>query len=35
MRTSLRREGCASANSVRFAALETDGSITVGLRFDR
>jgi uncharacterized membrane protein YcaP (DUF421 family) len=29
---ALRREGCTSLSRVRFAVLETDGSITVGLR---
>jgi uncharacterized membrane protein YcaP (DUF421 family) len=28
---ALRREGCSSLNSVRFAVLETDGSITLGV----
>jgi uncharacterized membrane protein YcaP (DUF421 family) len=32
---ALRREGCTSLSRVRFAVLENDGSITVGLRFDR
>jgi uncharacterized membrane protein YcaP (DUF421 family) len=32
---ALRREGCTSLSSVRYAVLETDGSITVGLRLDR
>jgi uncharacterized membrane protein YcaP (DUF421 family) len=32
---ALRREGCTSLTRVRFAVLETDGSITVGLRCDR
>jgi uncharacterized membrane protein YcaP (DUF421 family) len=31
---ALRREGCTSLSRVRFAVLETDGSITVGLRCD-
>ena len=29
---ALRREGCSSLRKVRFAFLETDGSITVGMR---
>jgi uncharacterized membrane protein YcaP (DUF421 family) len=29
---SLRREGCATLTNVRFAVLENDGSITVGLK---
>ena len=29
---ALRHEGCSSLSSVRFAVLENDGSITVGLR---
>jgi hypothetical protein len=29
---ALRREGCTSLSRVRFAVLETDGTITVGLR---
>ena len=32
---ALRREGCTSLTRVRFAFLETDGSITVGLRCRR
>jgi uncharacterized membrane protein YcaP (DUF421 family) len=32
---ALRREGCTSLSRVRYAVLETDGSITVGLRLDR
>ena len=32
---ALRREGCTSLTRVRFAVLETDGSITVGLRCRR
>jgi uncharacterized membrane protein YcaP (DUF421 family) len=32
---ALRREGCTSLTSVRFAVLENDGSITVGLRYAR
>jgi uncharacterized membrane protein YcaP (DUF421 family) len=32
---ALRREGCTSLNRVRFAVLETDGTITVGLRCKR
>ena len=32
---ALRREGCTSLTGVRFAVLETDGSITVGLRCRR
>jgi uncharacterized membrane protein YcaP (DUF421 family) len=32
---ALRREGCTSLSRVRFAVLETDGSITVGLRCNR
>jgi uncharacterized membrane protein YcaP (DUF421 family) len=32
---ALRREGCTSLSRVRFAVLETDGSITIGLRCDR
>ena len=29
---ALRREGCSSLEKVRFAVLETDGSITLGFR---
>jgi uncharacterized membrane protein YcaP (DUF421 family) len=29
---ALRREGCTSLNRVRYAVLENDGNITVGLR---
>jgi uncharacterized membrane protein YcaP (DUF421 family) len=29
---ALRREGCSSLKKVRFAVLETDGSITLGFR---
>jgi uncharacterized membrane protein YcaP (DUF421 family) len=29
---ALRREGCATLTNVRFAVLENDGSITVGLK---
>jgi uncharacterized membrane protein YcaP (DUF421 family) len=32
---ALRREGCTSLSRVRFAVLETDGTITVGLRCNR
>ena len=32
---ALRREGCASLSSVRFAVLENNGTITVGLKQDR
>ena len=32
---ALRRQGCTSLTSVRFAVLENDGSITVGLRLER
>ena len=32
---ALRREGCATITKVRFAVLENDGSITVGLSDDR
>jgi uncharacterized membrane protein YcaP (DUF421 family) len=32
---ALRREGCSSFSNVRFAVLENDGSITVGLRCKR
>jgi uncharacterized membrane protein YcaP (DUF421 family) len=32
---ALRREGCTSLAKVRFAVLENDGSITVGLRVER
>ena len=31
---ALRREGCASLSRVRFAVLENDGTITVGLKQD-
>jgi uncharacterized membrane protein YcaP (DUF421 family) len=29
---ALRREGCSSLENIRFAVLETDGSITLGVR---
>jgi uncharacterized membrane protein YcaP (DUF421 family) len=32
---ALRREGCASLANVRYAILENDGAITVGLRRQR
>jgi uncharacterized membrane protein YcaP (DUF421 family) len=32
---ALRRQGCTSLTRVRFAVLENDGSITVGLRLQR
>lgn len=32
---ALRREGCASLTKVRYAVLENDGSITIGLRAKR
>jgi uncharacterized membrane protein YcaP (DUF421 family) len=32
---ALRREGCTSLKNVRFAVLENDGSITVGMRLAR
>jgi uncharacterized membrane protein YcaP (DUF421 family) len=32
---ALRREGCTSLASVRFAVLENDGTITVGIRLPR
>lgn len=32
---ALRREGCTSLASVRFAVLENDGTITVGIRLHR
>jgi uncharacterized membrane protein YcaP (DUF421 family) len=32
---ALRREGCTSLKNVRFAVLENDGSITVGMRVAR
>jgi uncharacterized membrane protein YcaP (DUF421 family) len=32
---SLRREGCTTITNVRFAVLENDGSITVGLKGER
>jgi uncharacterized membrane protein YcaP (DUF421 family) len=32
---ALRREGCTSVTSVRYAVLENDGDITVGLRAKR
>jgi uncharacterized membrane protein YcaP (DUF421 family) len=32
---ALRREGCTSLTKVRFAVLENDGSITVGMRLER
>src|SRR2546430_5999152 len=32
---ALRREGCTSLSRMPFAVLNTDGSITVGLRCDR
>lgn len=31
---ALRREGCTSITRVRYAVLENDGAITVGMRFD-
>ena len=32
---ALRREGCTTITNVRFAVLENDGSITVGLKDDK
>jgi uncharacterized membrane protein YcaP (DUF421 family) len=32
---ALRREGCSSLTKVRFAILENDGQISIGLRGDR
>jgi uncharacterized membrane protein YcaP (DUF421 family) len=32
---ALRREGCTSLTSVRYAMLENDGAISIGLRADR
>ena len=32
---ALRREGCTSLTKVRYAVLENDGAITVGLRAQR
>ena len=32
---ALRREGCASITKVRYAILEPDGDITIGLRSER
>jgi uncharacterized membrane protein YcaP (DUF421 family) len=32
---ALRREGCTSLNKVRFAVLENDGTITVGVWLSR
>jgi uncharacterized membrane protein YcaP (DUF421 family) len=32
---ALRREGCTSLSSVRYAVIENDGSVSVGLRFGR
>jgi uncharacterized membrane protein YcaP (DUF421 family) len=32
---ALRQEGCTSLKSVRFAVLENDGAISIGLRADR
>jgi uncharacterized membrane protein YcaP (DUF421 family) len=32
---ALRREGCASLTRVRYAVLENDGTITVGLRLNQ
>jgi uncharacterized membrane protein YcaP (DUF421 family) len=32
---ALRREGCTSLKNVRFAVLENDGTITVGMRLSR
>jgi uncharacterized membrane protein YcaP (DUF421 family) len=32
---ALRREGCTSVRKVRYAVLENDGDITVGLRAER
>jgi uncharacterized membrane protein YcaP (DUF421 family) len=32
---ALRREGCTSITKIRFAILENDGTITVGLRLKR
>jgi uncharacterized membrane protein YcaP (DUF421 family) len=32
---ALRREGCASLSRVRYAILENDGGITIGLRAER
>ena len=32
---ALRREGCTSVSKVRYAMLENDGAITIGLRAER
>jgi uncharacterized membrane protein YcaP (DUF421 family) len=32
---ALRREGCTSLKKIRFAVLENDGTITVGMRLSR
>ena len=32
---ALRQEGCTTLTKVRFAVLENDGSITIGLRSDK
>ena len=32
---ALRREGCTSISKVRYAMLENDGAITIGLRAER
>jgi len=32
---ALRREGCTSLTNVRYAVLENDGAITIGLRKDK
>ena len=32
---ALRREGCTSLSKVRYAMLENDGAITIGLRAER
>jgi uncharacterized membrane protein YcaP (DUF421 family) len=35
LREALRREGCSSVTRVRYAVLENDGDITIGLRTKR
>jgi uncharacterized membrane protein YcaP (DUF421 family) len=32
---ALRREGCTALTKVRYAVLENDGAITIGLRSDK